>query len=321
MYKFRLRFRLPQSFRISSKDALRPIALPQTTTGLQLRAIGSDHAISGCDELVLVGGPYNLESEARVAGEHAKVALSLTAFRLRTGFDLGADKTIGVLTKAGRKHFEMQTGTRVQSDVHGLLVYDASEDTKFLAFKAGLQVGVHIDRFETTLGECFRQAGSLSNRHTEALRLYAFSHFAESARTRFLTLISAIEATFEPEERPTSVKRLANLYLWILKLSFINADEKAAIRNYLDGLRKKSIRRLGRDLAGRLLAFKQYSGMTSGAFFTQCYDLRSRLLHGTVEDETYDLVTLANSLDEFTSDFLSQRIFGSVTSAQSASIE
>ena len=74
-------------------------------------------------------------------------------------------------------------------------------------------------------------------------------------------------------------------------------------------LRLESISAAGRALASKRLGERRYLEMPAPRFFTECYDARSRLVHGRDPPEYKELGRLAASLEVFVSDLLIQPYF------------
>lgn len=73
----------------------------------------------------------------------------------------------------------------------------------------------------------------------------------------------------------------------------------------LNWLYKESISQAGRKLADRLTGHN-YMDMDAKKFFTYCYGLRSKLVHGSVPRPTREEVDLASvDLESFVGDLLS----------------
>jgi len=135
--------------------------------------------------------------------------------------------------------------------------------------------------------------------------IYSASFFDVSPRSRFITLVTAVEALLDPARRPESVQTLVTEMEGVTRTSAVDDSTKEAIVSSLQWLREESIGQSGRAMARRFLPHQRYDGRSSWTFFTQCYHLRSQIVHhGTVGDPSIDILSLANTMETFVSELL-----------------
>ncbi|MCI5122556.1 MAG: hypothetical protein D3908_15480 [Candidatus Electrothrix sp. AUS4] len=75
-------------------------------------------------------------------------------------------------------------------------------------------------------------------------------------------------------------------------------------------LKQESIRQAGKRLVAERLGDRMYADMNATKYFSECYDLRSSLVHGGTHDRK-KLNKLASHLPHFVSDLLTIPIIGS----------
>ncbi|MBZ5561381.1 MAG: hypothetical protein LAP13_03065 [Acidobacteriia bacterium] len=304
-YEFRLRFNLANAYRIGSDaEELELLCVP-TGERFRLRTAVSGMPIKDHARAAILAGPYASCDEARAAAERAKVALLYWAVEQRLGIDFGDGRQRSIATEAGMALLREQLGCPIRNDVHGIDVYERVENLKFVAVSANLEVGKNPTNLVQTFAREFLGARHLTEKQVLASEIYSASFFDVSPRSRFITLVTAVEALLDPAPRPESVQTLVTEMEVLTRTSGVDDSTKEAIVSSLQWLREESIGRSGRAMARRLLPHQRYNGRSSWAFFTQCYHLRSQIVHqGTVGDPSIDMLSLANTMETFVSELL-----------------
>jgi hypothetical protein len=170
---------------------------------------------------------------------------------------------------------------------------------------ADAQVVKHPGSLVQTFEREFVGARCLTDKQILASEIYSASFFDISHRSRFITLVTAVEALLEPARRPETVQTLVAEMEGRTRASAIDDSTKQAIVGSLQRLREESIGESGRALSRRLLPDRRYEGHSSWEFFTRCYNLRSQILHrGKVEDASVDMLSFANTMEAFVSELL-----------------
>jgi hypothetical protein len=195
---------------------------------------------------------------------------------------------------------EERCGCRFRNDIHGIDVYEHVENLRFASANANAQVGKHPDALIGTFHREYLNSRQLTEKQVVASEIYASSFFDVSARSRFITLVTAVEALLEPLERSEEVQSLVADFKATTRRSTIDKPTKDSIFGSLEGLRCQSIGQAGRALASRLIPNDLFDGQSSADFFTRCYDLRSQILHhGMISNESVDTLELANITEMF----------------------
>jgi len=300
LYDFRLRFNFPEAYRIGSDvEEIELLVLP---LGERIRmrsgAIGTpikDHA-----QVAVLGGPFASEDQARDAAEKTKRALLYWAIEQRLGIDFGDGKQRSGFTKAGLAMLQKQQGCSFRNDIHGIDVYEHVENLRFASFNAKATVGKYPPKLIDTFQREYLHTRHLTEKQVLASEIYASSFFDVSPRSRFITLVTAVEALLERPKRPGVVEELVKEFKAKTQLSNIDEQTKKSIIGRLGRLTHQSISQAGRTLADRLIPNERFDGQSPADFFTRCYDFRSRILHqGTIEDDSVDMVQLANVMESF----------------------
>ncbi|MFC1927952.1 hypothetical protein ACFLW7_05205, partial [Chloroflexota bacterium] len=138
-----------------------------------------------------------------------------------------------------------------------------------------------------------------------ASEIYSSSFFDVSPRSRFITLVTAVEALLERTRRANEVEALLEEFKAKAKQSPIQQSTRDSIVRSLEQLKHESIGQAGRALANRLIPTELFDGQSSADFFSHCYNLRSQILHsGKIENQSLDVLYLANIMEGFVAKLL-----------------
>jgi hypothetical protein len=305
LYDFRLRFNFPEAYRIGSDvEEIELLVLPLGER-IRIRSGAIGTPIKDCAQVAVLGGPFASEDQARDAAEKAKRALLYWAIEQRLGVDFGDGKQRSGVTKAGLAMLQKQHGCAVRNDIHGIDVYEHVEKLRFVNVHAEATVGKHPPKLIDTFRREYLHTRHLTEKQVLASEIYASSFFDVSSRSRFITLVTAVEALLEPLKRSDEVEALVEEFKAKTRQSTIDQSTMDSIIGSLERLRHQSISQAGRSLADRLVRNELFDGQSSADFFTRCYDWRSQILHtGTIAGESVDMWHLANVMEDFVSRLL-----------------
>ena len=261
--------------------------------------------IKEAHKLVLRGDGYASEEEALNAGLHCQDALSLTFARLRIGADFGGRVPKSGFYRSGLEWLRQKTGVQHLNDVHGLMTFENEPPKLFVSFGAHAVLGRNGERFTKAMEVALNHTQNLSDKERLAFEFFATSYFQKSTDARFIMLMIATEILLEPDSRsPECQEHVEDLVKRTKESSALSVRDKESLIGSLQSLRKESIGQAGRKLAEKLGDCK-YAGKKPSDFFTECYALRSRFIHG---DEPYptrdEIANMSTSLVEFVGDLL-----------------
>jgi hypothetical protein len=304
-YDFRIRFHLSGGNHINS-EAEKLLVL-QESGGATIRlcsgALGS--AIKDHSRVSLIGGPYPNAADAQAAAERTKKALLIWAVRNRIGIDLGGRQPRSVITVAGLEFLEKQIGGPVRADIHGIDVYEHIDGLVFVALNSDAKIGKAAAAFVEEVAAAVATPVFLSAKQELAGEILSASYFDTSDRSRFVTLITAVEALLDPQPRPAAAQHMVARMIQIVEEGELDEGHRAAMLGSLQRLKRESIGQAGRALAERLLGGKVYEGQTPAQFFSLCYGLRSSILHsGKVPVEITDFLSVCATAHAFVCDLL-----------------
>lgn len=303
-FDFRLRFNLPELFRIASDAEELDLLVTPEGQRIYLKSGATGSAIKEHARAAVRGGPYDSEQEAHDAAKRSKKALLFWAVEQRAGIDFGDGRQRSLATNAGLQMLEEQHGMPFRNDVDGIDVFEPLQNLCFVHSSVAVQVGKYPSTLVTTFGREYAKKRHATEKQILACEIYASSFLDISQRSRFITLVTAVEALLEPAMRPDSAQSLVDELVGKTQEATIDKAIRDSIRGSLEWLRRESIGQAGRALADSLLPGKLYHGKQASAFFYQCYDLRSSILHRGAAGDDIDVMQLASTMEEFVANLL-----------------
>ena len=306
-YSFRIQFIFAKQKGIKSEDIQYQIIPSRFVLPCILRSIRNDEKIEDAEELVIESSRYKTIDDATKSGEIVIDALLLALASLKMGADVGLKPSSSVITDQGIKYFEAQTNNRVLQGGLGLKVYETEPRPIFMKPSVIYKVLNPISKLVEALNYAIENPRTLSDKEKIALQLFNTSFFENAIEARFLTLIMAIEVLLEFQPRPEIVQtHINNLINLTENNESIEKAQKDSLIGSLKWLLNESINQAGRRVANAKLNGKLYNDMTPTKFFTHCYDLRCKLVHGSVPfPSSNEIGALLSQLEIFVSDLLS----------------
>jgi hypothetical protein len=202
---------------------------------------------------------------------------------------------------------EAQSGFQVLNDVHGLMIYESEPLPHFATISTDGLRGIPQDRFERVFSKALARPRALTERERLSLELFNASFFQKSADARFLVLVIAIEALLELSPRSSAAAEYVESMIADTQNSeLLSSEEKESFLGSLRWLRYESINQTGRRLAKKCLGGQTYMNKKAPSFFSYCYNLRSRLIHGEHPlPSQQEIGSTVAQLEVFVSDILS----------------
>lgn len=306
-YSFRIHFALPTRIGIDAENARHQIENVADLPPIILRSPQQNESIGDARELVLEGSGYESTAEANQAGEIVLDAVMLSFARLQKGADFGFRKPQGAFTTKGLEWLEQQMGQRVLQGGLGLKIYETEPRPRFATTEASLRASSPVVKLANVLKYAVAHQQRLTDQERVSFELYNASFFESPAKARFLLLIMAVEVLLKPRPRPPEVRQHVDELITLTRESDkLDQRQKDSLLGSLNWLHDESISQAGRRLAEQRLGGRKYEQMTPPKFFTRCYSLRSKLVHGVVPPPTRSEVgTAAANLEVFVSHLLS----------------
>lgn len=254
---------------------------------------------------ILRGGPYPTPQEALESANRAREGLLTWALLQQIGIDLGQMRPKSVLTNYGKEFFEKQLGMPIRQAKFGVDVFPHQEGLRFLRFDMKGSIGKSSENFRNHLSTAFTGPSVLTNKQALAAEIYCLSFFDISPRSRFVTIVSGVEALLEPALRQPEAQELVSRMKEMVGRSQLAGATKDSMVGSLQYMNRESIRNTGKKAATTLLADRQYLGKAAPQFFSDCYDIRSQILHsGSPENAALDILSVANACQRFLRDLL-----------------
>lgn len=273
---------------------------------MRLQAHDSSKAIKDSDRLSLVGEGFDTEQAATAVGDRYARALLRTMAHVRVGVDFRGRAPKSAFTKYGLEWFESQRSERVLNDMHGMMVFVAEPWPRFASMTGTAVRGTPQDRFERTFRRGLESDLPITPKEQIAFELFNGSFFQPSADARFLLRVMTVEVLLEPRPRPDPVRRHVESLITATEAeSSLPIAERESLLGSLRWLRQESIRRAGKHLAESRLAGRQYLDRSPEEFFSDCYTVRSNMVHGLLLFPSREVVDrLSAGLALFISDLL-----------------
>lgn len=310
-FSFRIRFDRSPTDTVQTEA--NEIALPhdEAPSPLRLHNPEPGGSILQATQLALTGDGYPSHEAALASGQKYQSALMIALARHRIGADFGLRAPKGFVTDHGLTLLQQQLGQRVLNNVHGLMAFETEPRPRFALMNASPLRGVNQKAFEAVFSTAASARPQLTERESVAFSLFNASFFRQSADSRFLLLMMAIEALLDLCSRSDAARSHVDSLIQQTKNSELPQEDKASMIGSLRWLASESISQAGRHLSQARLGERTYKEMPAAKFFTYCYGLRSALVHGSIPYPTFDQVSSAvGQLECFVSDLLTAPILG-----------
>ena len=310
-HSFRIRVNLSKSDGVNSDENSIKIPDIDQSKELLLRNPNDDRPLSEASRLVLAGAGYTSDMEARVAGDAYLNALLFCLAKARVGIDFGARGQMSSITHEAQNIFNTEFQARVLNDSIGLMTFASDPRPLFFGMEGTLGIRKDANDLVSEVAEARLGGITFTDRELLSLSFFNASFFQPEEEGRFVMLVMAVEALLTPAPRASdALDHVLNL-IEATKKSDLPSDEKSSILGSLNWLKNESIGKTGQRLASSKLGQRTYNNLSPSKFFSACYELRSRLVHGhTSLDELRDVSTMAAQLEVFVSDLLTVGKFG-----------
>jgi hypothetical protein len=281
---------------------------PTNNKIVSLSSANLGESIKKSRDFILKASGWNSESEAADAAEKYTDLLRICFAKLRLGVDYGRNRPKSMFTKYGLEWLSKQSGhERILNDVYGTMIYETNPPPRFVTMHLQAVIGKPEDQLSKAIEKALKYEIRLSVTERLSIDLFNASYFQESEYTRFMLLVMAIEALLKRENRTDKTLEHIDILIKMTRENDnISSSEKESLIGGLTGLKNESINQMGRKLAKERLGSKTYNDKSPEAFFSYCYYLRSRLVHGGAGDSVIeDIRSAVATLEVFVSDLLS----------------
>jgi hypothetical protein len=308
---FRIRFRRSPRETLGVDESSVVISTGSVPSQLKLSVAGGEASVRDSRELALTGCGFRTAAEASLGGRAWKQWMMLAFARMLVGADFGERSPSMQVTAKGLEYFADLLGAAkpVAQDSYGVSVYSAVRGAGYLRMSPpDLMVTKSLEKLTAALSRFTGSVVQLSDREEVAFQFFNASFSQADADARFFLLMTAIESLMEPKSRPQqAVKHVEKMINETSGNGDLSESDRTSMITALGFLKNDSIRQTGRQLVAERLGDRLYDGRRAERFFVECYDLRSRLVHGLEPIPTWADVNRANgTLEVFVSDLLTR---------------
>lgn len=304
-FEFRQWFHLLPDHRINAAEYCLP--LDGEASHLRLLATQLSKPIGEFSSIILEGGPYASREEAETDAVRCRRALLLWALQRRCAIDFGDNKDRGGFTAAGAEWVSKAFGVPVQklrTTVNGLDIFEKIEGRRFIQADVTAQLDMDGLGTASTIQRWYADSRVLTDKQALAAELYCASGFDKRFRSKFLTLMTAIEALLDHKPRSDAVLSIVKESEVAVDSSELPHRDKKSLLGSLSWLHTESIGQAGRRTANELLEGCTYGDNSPGKYFTECYELRSKIVHTGHVPKEIELQQVATELYRFVGDLL-----------------
>ena len=288
-YGFRIRFRLPDSVRLGTEE----VTTWALASGVWMRSLKQDQPIKEASALAVQGEGAGSAEEATHLGERWRDALETAFALLGVGADFGERGPRSYLSEAGMRWLEHQYGVpRVLNDEPGLSVFTLHPPPMFVAGSAAGTKSVNEAKTKAAITAAFASGPHHTPAQRLAFDLYSASFFQPAADARLLMLMMAIETMLDLQDRDEATSAHVRELISLTQAAALPDSQKQSLLGSLKWMLQESISQSGRRLAASLTG-RTYMNQPPQKFFTTCYDLRSRLVHGATPRPAFERVNIA----------------------------
>lgn len=311
-YRFRIRFHLsdlkrPQRIGLPDHEYV----LAENPNLIVLRS-DKDGSLSQSGIALLIGHGFATVDDALTVGE-AWISVLIRAFSAQHLCADFGDRNPGggEFSDDFRRRMSRDAHMSTLNDVHGLMVYAENPLPQLIeVLPVTATAVVQGQRLLDTIEHARELGGEVSETERLAFNLLSASLSEESSDARFLMLMMALETLIDQQQRsPEAIALVSELQEMVRKSDISDADRNSIVMS-LGDLSRESVGRAGRRLA-KTLGGRRYAGMRPTAFFTACYELRSKLVHGHADRPSVDEINqLVGMLQFFVSDLIAGTLVG-----------
>ncbi len=303
---FRIRFRMGLSVKLDVDDAEWVLTSPGERPAVSLKSPVEGQSISEAEQLVLVACGYPSRDAAWSAAVEWRSVVQQAFARLAVGADFGDRAPKGAFTEAGLRWLEKTHAVaRVLNDEHGVMVFAEHPKPRFASQSATGVVVKPPERVAVVIARARADGAQLGAKEVLAFDLFGAAFFQPSADARFLMLMMALETLIDQQPRSDEVRDLVDRLTEQVRQSELAPSDSASLIGSLQSLKNESVGQAGRRTA-ETLGDRKYMNKSAKAFFNECYDVRSALVHGHFPRPTRDEVDrLAANLEVFVGHLIS----------------
>lgn len=253
------------------------------------------------DHLTLKEGGFPTVEAALTAGTVAKAALRAAGVASDVAMMLGDDRASSRSSPYLKDKVLNEFGVALRDDVHGIDVFDeAGPPLQWMRMEAEGFATVPLDRFTSNLTENLESGSSeLDPTISLAFELYMAVAFESTERARLIGLIMVLEVIATRRRRPEPAVAIVEEALGMLKRrkEELDGPSFSSLESALRDVREESISAALREMIDAVdTSDVDLGGIAAPKFLTDCYAIRSSLVHNGSIGEGTDLSELTGRL-------------------------
>lgn len=304
-WTLRMRFRVPPGVQLGVDGPEIAVDLDEIPR-VRIKALGAE-SIKEAEWLAISTDGWKSQEEAESAANLLLDSLRMAFSRFGMSVNLGGRAPSSFFTDIALERMSETAGRPIMNDIHGVMVYP-SEDEPLLARSgsSSLTRTVQWERWRTAFVFAASSGHALSERERIAFDVYDAAFWVrEIPEARFAVLFAAVETLLEQVARPDDVVDHLDSLIQATKNAGLSRSDADSVIGTLRWMRTESIRKTGRRFVENRLGNRLYGDRTAVELFLDCYDVRNRLLHGTVPLPARDEVgSHAASLEKMVADLI-----------------
>lgn len=296
-FSFRQRIGLGGGIRIGCKDpelilADGPDEIVKLVGDHPLGAAQSSIDDSGT--LSLYGHGYEFVEQASKAGTEWTGHIQGAFARLHLGADFGRrTPQMSHFTTYGLSALFPWMGGRVLNDVAGLLVFESEPRPKgFVSMSVGVVKPPRpaADRVRAAVAYARSQGYDPSSTENLAFDLYGASFFEHSPDAKYMMLMMAVETLATQNARTAAGQEHVDRLIEATRASGLGSDDIASMVGSLGHLKHEFVIGACKRLTLERLGDRIYGGNPAVDYFSDAYELRSKLAHGDEDRPTHNQI-------------------------------
>jgi hypothetical protein len=289
-WSFRYRLSLAEGMRINSPETEIRLSIPESRELVLLRSRLGD-PIDETRDLALHGSGHASSDLARDAGERWRDCITIAFAAHSLGADFGEQAAASWISPDLSEAQATEDHSEVLHDLHGLMVFPTEPAPAFLGITVGdAVIGKPMEGLLAAIRVACDGPAELTVRERLAFASYT-SSFGQPPDARLVTLVSAVELLLEPGPRAAESQVVVDKLLNEVATSKLPDGEKRSMQSHIAWLRKQSIGQSLKAIAHRL-GDRRYMNLSTAKFLSNCYKLRSDLVHGNEPVPSFDDVNL-----------------------------
>ncbi len=278
----RLVVRFPMRRRLQCPEARTVLAFQGCD--ITLRPVAGSGVIDDAEWLSMYAAGFDSRQQAHDFGVELKSSVRLAAVRANFGLDVGDQSVLSWPGEPVREAGRAMDG-QLHETVHGLQVVETADLDRWMWSRAELTVKTQLERLfdeEFSSGSLAAPDGS---KLALACDLFASVDFELSERARFIALVTAVE-TLAVDRYRIAEELGAIVDRWLAHLTSppegVDRDRFMRFRGRVSQIKQESITNSVRQLVEQYVPGRE-ERETNGDFMASCYDVRSKLVHGSTD--------------------------------------